>query len=297
MGARRSYLAHSQRLLLHGQAAARSRSTCESFPTKTRRSTCCGRTPSTTCSRRRSRPIRRCARCPTSNSFGSTSTATTTPAQPRRTRARRSARSASRSRTPSTSNELVRTLTFGTQTVATEDIPDWMWAFNPRVPVVRRTIPHWGARLLREAGWTPGPDGIMRKDDDRLCPGHRDEQLERDAPSGGAAGASDAPPDRHRERRSSTTPATCSSRRRGWAASCSSASSTSRSRGGIAGIDPDDSTQLTCENLPPGGYNYSRYCSQADAGRPANRAHALRPPDAHVGLLSDSRAARPRTIR
>jgi len=32
--------------------------------------------------------------------------------------------------------------------------------------------------------------------------------------------------------------------------------------GWYAGIDPDDSTQITCENFPPGGYNYSRYCSQ-----------------------------------
>ena len=39
-------------------------------------------------------------------------------------------------------NELVRTLTYGTQTVATADIPDWMWAFNPHV----RSYPHDPAR-------------------------------------------------------------------------------------------------------------------------------------------------------
>jgi ABC-type transport system substrate-binding protein len=33
--------------------------------------------------------------------------------------------------------------------------------------------------------------------------------------------------------------------------------------GWYAGIDPDDSTQFTCENFPPSGYNYSRYCSPA----------------------------------
>jgi ABC-type transport system substrate-binding protein len=31
--------------------------------------------------------------------------------------------------------------------------------------------------------------------------------------------------------------------------------------GWYAGIDPDDSTQLMCENFPPSGYNYSRYCN------------------------------------
>lgn len=36
--------------------------------------------------------------------------------------------------------------------------------------------------------------------------------------------------------------------------------------GWIAGIDPDDSTQLTCANVAPQGTNYSRYCSaQMDA--------------------------------
>jgi peptide/nickel transport system substrate-binding protein len=31
----------------------------------------------------------------------------------------------------------------------------------------------------------------------------------------------------------------------------------------IAGIDPDDSAQFTCSNLPPAGYNQSQYCSKA----------------------------------
>jgi ABC-type transport system substrate-binding protein len=32
--------------------------------------------------------------------------------------------------------------------------------------------------------------------------------------------------------------------------------------GWYAGIDPDNSTQFTCENFPPSGYNYSRYCNR-----------------------------------
>ena len=31
--------------------------------------------------------------------------------------------------------------------------------------------------------------------------------------------------------------------------------------GWYSGIDPDDSAQFMCKNVPPGGYNYSRYCS------------------------------------
>ena len=63
--------------------------------------------------------------------------------------------------------QLLRTLTFGTQTMATADIPDWMWAFDPRV----RSAPHDPAEarsLLREAGFSPGPDGIMRNGSGRL---------------------------------------------------------------------------------------------------------------------------------
>ncbi|MBV8148582.1 MAG: hypothetical protein JO092_05800, partial [Candidatus Eremiobacteraeota bacterium] len=32
--------------------------------------------------------------------------------------------------------------------------------------------------------------------------------------------------------------------------------------GWYAGIDPDDSAQMLCEDFPPGGYNYARYCNQ-----------------------------------
>jgi peptide/nickel transport system substrate-binding protein len=31
--------------------------------------------------------------------------------------------------------------------------------------------------------------------------------------------------------------------------------------GWYSGIDPDDSAQFMCQNVPPGGYNYTRYCS------------------------------------
>ena len=57
---------------------------------------------------------------------------------------------------------LVDTLTYGQMTQATEDIPDWMWAFNPTV----KSYPHDPAtarQLLREPGWRLGSDGIMHR--------------------------------------------------------------------------------------------------------------------------------------
>ncbi|MBV8490832.1 MAG: peptide ABC transporter substrate-binding protein, partial [Candidatus Eremiobacteraeota bacterium] len=63
--------------------------------------------------------------------------------------------------------QLVETLTHGQMKMATEDVPDWMWAFNPNV----KSYPHdpMKARdLLRGDGYVPGPDGIMRKNGDSL---------------------------------------------------------------------------------------------------------------------------------
>ena len=65
--ARRSHYGRAQRRLLHGQARARSRSRSRSFPTKTPRSTCCGRTASTICSKRRSKRTSKSERSPTSS--------------------------------------------------------------------------------------------------------------------------------------------------------------------------------------------------------------------------------------
>ncbi len=58
---------------------------------------------------------------------------------------------------------LTRQLTYGQETIATEDIPDWMWAFDPSV----QSVPFDPARakaLLASAGWIAGADGIARKD-------------------------------------------------------------------------------------------------------------------------------------
>jgi len=44
--------------------------------------------------------------------------------------------------------------------------------------------------------------------------------------------------------------------------------------GWYAGVDPDNSSQFTCANVPPHGYNDSRYCSAAmDAAQAQALAH------------------------
>jgi peptide/nickel transport system substrate-binding protein len=155
--------------------------------------------------------------------------------------------------------ELVATNTYGTQTMATEDIPDWMWAFDPHVA----STPYDPARaraLLTQAGWLPGPGGIRQKAGQPLIlvmvtnnsnatrrrlsvqiqamlrqvginaeikyyPG---QMLFAPAGMGGILqlGEFDLSID-------------------GW----------------YAGTDPDDSAQFLCQDIPPGGYNYQRYCN------------------------------------
>ncbi len=154
---------------------------------------------------------------------------------------------------------IAHTLTYGTQTIATEDIPDWMWAFNPSV----RSYPHdvsMARMLLRESGWSPGPDGIMRKGADRLSlvlvtnnsnATRRREALEIQAMLREAG----------IELEIKSYPGDMLFAPAGMGGILQLGKFDVTVSGWYAGIDPDDSTQFTCENFPPSGYNYSRYCS------------------------------------
>ncbi len=62
---------------------------------------------------------------------------------------------------------LVRDLTFGSATVADQDLPPFMWAHDD--DVMRYPYdPMQAKALLAQAGWLPGPDGIRRKGGRRL---------------------------------------------------------------------------------------------------------------------------------
>ena len=58
--------------------------------------------------------------------------------------------------------ELVNNNTGGTAIVAWADQPPFMWAYEPNVPKYPHSIAQAKA-LLEQAGFTPGPDGMMRK--------------------------------------------------------------------------------------------------------------------------------------
>ncbi len=62
---------------------------------------------------------------------------------------------------------IVRTLFQGRLQVATGDQAPLSWAYNPNIPVTRRDVA-LARRLLEEAGWRPGPDGIYQINGRRL---------------------------------------------------------------------------------------------------------------------------------
>ncbi len=159
---------------------------------------------------------------------------------------------------------LVRKVTYDTTLPATEDLPPFLWAFDPHAGTNRRDLPA-ATSLLENAGWHPGPDGIRLKDGRRLTLG--------------LAFRTDSLTDRNRGvviasmlreagievelKGYTTTLLYAPAQENGILAS-------GNYDAGLmtwyAGVDPDDSTQLLCDQVAPRGYNWSRYCNpQLDA--------------------------------
>lgn len=172
--------------------------------------------------------------------------------------------------------QLVSTLTHGIMKQASEDIPDWMWAFNPNV----HSYPHDAARareLLRSDGWAPGPDGVMQKNGQPLSlllvtnttnATRREASLQLQAmlaQSGIHVEIKAFPGDEL------FAPA-------GMGGILQLGKFDLSLAGWYAGIDPDNSSQYLCEDVPPGGYNYSRYCNpDMQAAQNAALTHYDRP--------------------
>ncbi|HLX26081.1 MAG TPA: peptide ABC transporter substrate-binding protein [Candidatus Cybelea sp.] len=171
---------------------------------------------------------------------------------------------------------LTRQLTYGQETTATEDLPNWIWAFGPSI----RAVPFDPAnarKLLAQAGWIAGRDGVARK---------KGEPLE-------LMLATDTALATHR---SESVLIQAALRRIGIIVNLKyfplDILYAPEGMGGIqhggkfdllvygwyAGIDPDNSSELTCNNFPPRGYNDPRYCNTAmDAAQAVALTHYDRP--------------------
>jgi peptide/nickel transport system substrate-binding protein len=157
-------------------------------------------------------------------------------------------------------NQLVQTLTHGQMKIASEDIPGWMWAFDPAV----KSYPHDPAKarqLLESDGYTPGPDGILRKNGEPLI-------LVMVSNNSNATRRQGSVELQQMLRQIGINmeikyyPGETLFAPAGMGGILQLGKFDLSWTGWYAGIDPDDSTQMMCENVPPGGYNYSRYCNQ-----------------------------------
>ena len=154
--------------------------------------------------------------------------------------------------------QLVEKTTFGTGTIATEDIPAFMWAYDASVPTARYD-PGRARELLREAGWQPGPDGVLTKDGRRLSFTLSLRQ--------GAAGDNAMAVQVQAWLRAVGVEVTLKDYPGSvlFALGPSGILQPGKYDLNISGFsstaDPDNSAQFTCANRPPNGFNWTRYCS------------------------------------
>jgi len=172
--------------------------------------------------------------------------------------------------------KLVSDLTFGSDVLADQELPPFMWAHSAQV--TRYSLDLARAKsLLAQAGWLPGPDGIALKDGRKL-------NLEI------VYNVSNA------TRRSAVVLVQAMLRKIGIEVSVKAYQGAllfaTMGQGGIlqngkfdlawfgwsAGIDPDESSTWLCADQPPHGNNTSHYCNpQLDAAENAALTHFDRP--------------------
>ncbi|BDE05565.1 ABC transporter substrate-binding protein [Vulcanimicrobium alpinum] len=163
---------------------------------------------------------------------------------------------------------IVRNFAYGAGTVAGADLPSFMWAYDPNA----RAQPHDPARaraFLRDAGYVPGPGGIVQK-------------------AGRPLSLTFAYSQNNIAARLIAVQIQSYLREVGIDAQLKGFTTqmmfNAYAAGGIyqagkfdlawytmtLGVDPDSSGRFTCGAIPPNGQNYSRYCNrEMDAAQTA----------------------------
>ncbi|MBV8364235.1 MAG: peptide ABC transporter substrate-binding protein [Candidatus Eremiobacteraeota bacterium] len=161
---------------------------------------------------------------------------------------------------------IVSKATYGAAHAATEDLPSFMWAYDPHVQRYAYN-PAKAKQLLAQAGWSPGPDGILVKDGKRM-------QLALVLRQGAAIDTAMSVLVQSYLKAIGIDVAI-----KTYQGSMLFAGGT----GGIlsgghydidlsgfeSGVDPDNSSQFTCAARPPNGFNWSRYCNPEMEGAQA----------------------------
>jgi peptide/nickel transport system substrate-binding protein len=159
---------------------------------------------------------------------------------------------------------LVDKNTAGSALVAWADQPPFSWSYEPNV----EKYPHDVAKakaLLAEAGWTPGPDGIVRKNGQPLSlqiAYNVENATRRLVTVQIQAMLKDAGIDTQIK----TYPANIIFATYGQGGIMTTGKYDLAVTGWIAGFDPDDHSLFQCDQIPrpghPDGVNYTRYCNK-----------------------------------
>jgi peptide/nickel transport system substrate-binding protein len=163
---------------------------------------------------------------------------------------------------------LVNKLTGGSATVGGADQPPSSWAYEPNIMKYPPNVAKARA-LLAQAGYTTGPDGMLQKGGQPFSIQISTNQsnatrrlVEANLQSMLRAGGIDL--------QIKNYPSSI------WFATYGQGGIQSNGKydltvtGWIAGLDPDDHSLFRCDQIPPAGTNYMRYCSKAmDAAQDA----------------------------
>jgi peptide/nickel transport system substrate-binding protein len=144
--------------------------------------------------------------------------------------------------------ELVRTLTYGQEQVASEDLPDWMWASDPTLKPLPRDLEK--ARSMLRAARVKTPIALTLVTDTANVTHKREavmlQSMLRDAGINIEI---------------KTYPGDLLYAPAGMGGILNGSKFDLALWPWYAGLDPDNSSQFTCANLPPNGYNESGYCN------------------------------------
>lgn len=153
---------------------------------------------------------------------------------------------------------LVDKVTFGTTLPATEDIPSFMWAFDPNAGTSRPDLVRAKA-LLDEAGWRAVDGGARLRGGKRLTLelAFRTDSIT-DRNRGVVIGSMLAAAGIDVHLKGYQTALLYGPAGTGILASGRYEASLQT---WYAGVDPDDSTQLLCDQRAPHGYNWALYCN------------------------------------
>lgn len=155
---------------------------------------------------------------------------------------------------------IVQTSTFEQEKQAVEDQPPFMWSYDPNVRDYSYNLQQ-AKSLLQQAGWTPGPNGIMQKDGQPLT-------LVLVSNNSNVTRRKNSVVIQEMLRQAGINvdikyfPGDILFAPVGEGGILQGGKFDLSLAGWYAGVDPDDASQFMCANMAPAGYNYSRYCSQ-----------------------------------